>query len=67
MAEAHVLTVSAFARAVGVPEDTLRAYADRGLIPVQRDSANRRIFDAADVDRARQAILHARNDRAAAA
>lgn len=67
MAEPQVLTVSAFARAVGVPEDTLRAYADRGLIPVRRDSANRRIFEAADVERARRAIEHARNDRAAAA
>jgi DNA-binding transcriptional MerR regulator len=65
MTEPKVLTVSAFARAVGIPENTLRDYADRGLIPVQRDSANRRVFSAADVQRAREAIKHTRGDRAA--
>ena len=33
-----------------VTEHTLRFYADRGLLPCQRDSGNRRVFNEESVN-----------------
>lgn len=39
-------TVSGIAREARVPEATVRNWADAGLLPCQRDSAGRRLFEA---------------------
>lgn len=64
MYESKILTTSAFARALGIPEHTLRDYTDRGLIPTQRDSAGRRVFNANDLAYARDVVERRRTARA---
>ena len=60
-----VLTASEAARALGISLDTLRRWDQRGRIRTRRDSANRRIVPAAEVERLRGATgaetLSARN------
>ena len=51
-----VLTISAAARSLGIPEGTLRRYTQEGIFPDQRDSANRRVFSLVDVESARGVI-----------
>jgi DNA-binding transcriptional MerR regulator len=50
---AKTLTVGGLARAASVSEETVRTYADQGLIPHTRDSSGRRIFRASAVDAVR--------------
>lgn len=45
--------LSAAARAVPCSESSLRNYERRGIVHPIRDSANRRLFSANDIDRAR--------------
>jgi len=52
----HVLTTSAVARAAGVSESRIRAYADAGIIESSRDSAGRRIYATSAVEQARDAF-----------
>jgi len=58
-------TASEAARALGISLDTLRRWDRAGKIRVRRDSANRRIVPAAEVERVRGAVgsggLSARN------
>ena len=59
------LTASQAARALGISLDTLRRWDREGRITVQRDAANRRVVDAAEVERLRGDVgeheLSARN------
>lgn len=43
-------TVKQIARLMEMSEHTIRYYTDRNLLPVKRDSANRRIFDEESVN-----------------
>ena len=54
-------TVTSAAHQIGVSAGTLREYERVGLISPARDSAGRRIFTAADVERAR-AIAKTRSE-----
>jgi molybdopterin-binding protein len=57
-------TASEAARALGISIDTLRRWDRQGRIRVRRDSANRRVVSAKEVDRLRgreQQALSARN------
>src|SRR5215210_1509581 len=47
------LTAAEAARALGISVDTLRRWDRSGKIAVQRDSANRRVVAAAEVERLR--------------
>ena len=49
----QTLTASEAARALGISVDTLRRWDRDGKIRVERDSANRRVVPAAEVDRLR--------------
>lgn len=51
---AEKLTVSQVAAQFGVHPQTVRRWADEGLIPASRTLGGARRFDAADVARARQ-------------
>jgi molybdopterin-binding protein len=51
----HTLTAAEAARALGISLDTLRRWDRDGKIEVQRDSANRRVVSAAEIDRLRGA------------
>ena len=51
----HTLTAAEAARALGISLDTLRRWDRDGKIEVQRDSANRRVVTAAEIDRLRGA------------
>ncbi len=42
--------VKELARLAGVTEHTIRFYSDQGLLPCQRDSNNRRLFDESAVE-----------------
>ena len=59
------LTAAAAARALGISVDTLRRWDRDGKIRVERDSANRRVIPASEVDRLRGPVgeetLSARN------
>lgn len=58
---AELLTTSTVARKLGLAENTIRSLERRGILSATRDSANRRLFDRAAVDR----FLHNRDhDRA---
>jgi len=60
----QLLTASEAARALGISLDTLRRWDRDGRIATTRDQANRRLVDAAEVDRIRGAAgdaLSARN------
>jgi DNA-binding transcriptional MerR regulator len=46
--------VSAAARRAGVSENCLRRYDRAGIITVQRDSSNKRLFTDEDIARARE-------------
>ena len=48
---AEVMTVSEAARELNVAIDTVRDWADRGRLPVQRTAGGLRIFRRADVER----------------
>ena len=56
MAASHIFTLSAAARALGIPEGTLRRFTDEGLIPDHRDSANRRVFTRLEIETAREVV-----------
>ena len=61
---ARTYTAGEAARALGISLDTLRRWDRQGRIRVQRDSANRRIIAAREVDRLRgdeRKTLSARN------
>jgi molybdopterin-binding protein len=61
---ARTYTASEAARALGISLDTLRRWDRQGRIKVGRDSANRRVVSAREVDRLRGAerqTLSARN------
>jgi molybdopterin-binding protein len=63
-AVARTYTASEAARALGISLDTLRRWDRQGRIRVQRDSANRRVVSAREVERLRgtdRASLSARN------
>jgi len=47
----QVLTASEAARALGISLDTLRRWDRQGKIRVERDSANRRVVPASEVER----------------
>jgi molybdopterin-binding protein len=49
----QTLTAAEAARALGISVDTLRRWDRSGKIAVQRDSANRRVVAAAEVERLR--------------
>jgi molybdopterin-binding protein len=51
----HTLTAAEAARALGSSLDTLRRWDRDGKIEVQRDSANRRVVTAAEIERLRGA------------
>ena len=51
-------TASEAARALGISLDTLRRWDRLGRIRTRRDSANRRIVPAAEIERLRGAELH---------
>jgi molybdopterin-binding protein len=59
------LTAAAAARALGISVDTLRRWDRDGKIRVERDSANRRVVPASEVERLRGPVgdetLSARN------
>jgi molybdopterin-binding protein len=52
------LTAGEAARALGISLDTLRRWDRQGRIHVERDSANRRLVSAAEVERLRGAESH---------
>lgn len=61
-----LLTVSALALRAGCPESYVRT-ADRvGVVKAERDSAGRRLFREADVDRLKRHLESKRAGRAAA-
>ncbi len=49
------LSAAEAARALGISVDTLRRWDRNGKIEVERDSANRRVVDASEVERLRVA------------
>lgn len=49
-----LLTISQAAALLGVHQDTLRAWADKGLVPVIRTPTGYRRFDPAEVERIRE-------------
>ena len=49
----HTYTAAEAARALGISIDTLRRWDRAGRIRVERDSANRRVVPAAEVERLR--------------
>jgi len=53
-----VFTAGQAARALGVSLDTLRRWDRQGRIRVERDSANRRVVDVAEIERLRGAESH---------
>ena len=61
----HTYTAAEAARALGISLDTLRRWDRAGKIRVRRDSANRRVVSASEVERIRGAAgsetLSARN------
>jgi DNA-binding transcriptional MerR regulator len=59
-----ILTTSAAARALGIPEGQLRTLTDKGLVPFQRDSSNRRIFTQQDVARGREVVAQRKQGKA---
>jgi len=61
---ARTYTASEAARALGISLDTLRRWDRQGRIRVSRDSANRRVVSAREIDRLRgggEQTLSARN------
>ena len=56
-------TASEAARALGISLDTLRRWDREGRIQVDRDSGNRRVVPAGEVDRLRGAEAHALSAR----
>jgi molybdopterin-binding protein len=61
----QLFTAAEAARALGISLDTLRRWDRDGRIRVQRDSANRRVVSASEIDRLRgeegSDVLSARN------
>jgi molybdopterin-binding protein len=53
MGDERTYSASEAARALGISLDTLRRWDRAGRIAVGRDAANRRIVDAAEIDRLR--------------
>ena len=58
MSGKEAYTASEAARALGISLDTLRRWDREGRIQVGRDSANRRVVSAAEVDRLRGSEAH---------
>ncbi len=59
----QILSASEAARALGISLDTLRRWDRAGKIRVLRDSGNRRIVEAAEVDRLRSGATDALSAR----
>lgn len=51
----RLLTIGQAAKRLGISVPTLRAYADRGLVPVVKLPSGYRRFDADAIDRTRRA------------
>ncbi len=49
----RLLTISQAAAQLGIHPDTLRAWADKGLVPVVRTPTGYRRFDPEEIDRLR--------------
>jgi excisionase family DNA binding protein len=47
---AELLTVSAVARILNIPESTVRSIEKRGELTARRDSSGRRLFEREDVE-----------------
>jgi molybdopterin-binding protein len=56
-------SASEAAQALGISLDTLRRWDRQGRITVERDSANRRVVPAAEIDRLRGEQLHGMSAR----
>lgn len=52
--QTRLLTVSQAAALLGVHQDTLRAWADKGLVPVIRTPTGYRRFDPDEIERVRE-------------
>ena len=52
----RLLTISQAAARLGVHPDTLRAWADKGLVPAVRTPTGYRRFDPAEIERVREAM-----------
>lgn len=50
----RLLTISQAAARLGIHPDTLRAWADKGLVPVVRTPTGYRRFDPEEIDRVRE-------------
>ena len=50
----RLLTISQAAAQLGVHPDTLRAWADKGLVPVIRTPTGYRRFDPSEIERVRE-------------
>lgn len=42
----ELLTIGTMSKKTGISKPTLRLYADSGLVPCQKDSVGRRLFEA---------------------
>jgi excisionase family DNA binding protein len=52
--QTRLLTISQAADRLGISVQTLRAYADKGMVPMVKLPSGYRRFDAASVERIRQ-------------
>jgi molybdopterin-binding protein len=59
----ELYTASEAARALGISLDTLRRWDREGRIQVERDGANRRVVQAAEIDRIRGSDGHSLSAR----
>ncbi len=54
MQDQKLLTISEAARQIGVHQNTLRGWADRGLVPVVKLPSGYRRFKPSDIERVRE-------------
>jgi len=54
MSDIHKFPTSAAARLAEVAPDTMRRYADTGIVSPIRDATGRRLFSDADIEKARR-------------
>ena len=62
---ADIMTVSEAARVLERSSQTIRDWADAGVLPVMRTSTGQRIFRRVDVERVREEREHAQGGEAA--